>query len=282
MGIRKFFHKIKMFFVRAREYSLPDVDETKCYGNDGEDEFVDMLSRELPFCRIKRNIIIWNVDGCAEIDCLVCYENKLFAIEVKRWKGCITEYEGGFFQEKTDRWTGETHTKILKSPFKQLGRAIFLLRKQVPIQAWVNPIVFFEDDELESVSVSSDHVWFDCYQELADYIRNDGKPSFGSSAIAFFEKCISADYLEDVHGNTCCCLIYRDSLQFGSIPVDKIVSIHIIHHWYYDELYIKLMDNTERIVALENGKIQYWENGVISSQALCKLDYIELGNTQIQ
>ena len=76
MGIRKFFHKIKMFFVRAREYSLPDVDEAKCYGNDGEDAFTYMLRRELPSCRIKRNVIISTAEGNAEIDCLVCYENK--------------------------------------------------------------------------------------------------------------------------------------------------------------------------------------------------------------
>ena len=120
MGIRAFFHKIKMGFVRAGESSIPYVNEAKRYGNYGEDEFTYMLRRELPSCKIKRNIVISTAEGNAEIDCLVLYENKLFAIEVKRWKGCLTEREDGFLQEKTDRWTGETHTKLLKSPFKQL------------------------------------------------------------------------------------------------------------------------------------------------------------------
>lgn len=152
MGIRAFFHKIKMGFVRAGESSIPYVNEVKRYGNSGEDEFTYRLCRELPSCKIKRNVAILTPDGNAEIDCLVLHHKKLFAIEVKRWKGYLTERDDGFLQEKTDRWTGETHTKLLKSPFKQLGRAIYLLRKQIPIKAWVNAVVFFEGDELESVS----------------------------------------------------------------------------------------------------------------------------------
>ena len=188
MGIRAFFHKIKMGFVRAVESSIPYVNEAKRYGNYGEDEFTYRLHRELPSCKIKRNVVISTSDGNAEIDCLVLYNNKLFAIEVKRWKGCLTERDDGFLQEKTDRWTGEMHTKLLKSPFKQLGRAIYLLRKQIPIKAWVNAVVFFEDDELESVSAFSDNVWFDRYQDLVDYISNDGKISFETGAKDFFDK----------------------------------------------------------------------------------------------
>ena len=58
VGIRTFFHKIKMGFVRAGESSIPYVNEAKRYGNYGEDEFTYMLRRELPSCKIKRNIII--------------------------------------------------------------------------------------------------------------------------------------------------------------------------------------------------------------------------------
>lgn len=287
MGIRAFFHKIKMGFVRAGESSIPYVNETKRYGNYGEDEFTYMLRRELPSCKIKRNVVISTTDGNAEIDCLVFYENKLFAIEVKRWKGYLTEREDGFLQEKTDRWTGETHTKFLKSPFKQLGRAIYLLRKQVPVKAWVNAVVFFEDDELESVSVFSDNVWFDRYQDLVSHIRNDGKTSFGSGTIDLFEKCVPADYLyANAWDKSLHCIINRATLRFdtpqGIIPVDRIVSIRIFHHWSYDELYVKLTDGLENIITLENGKIQVSNNGRVSMYALCKLDYIELGKTLIQ
>ena len=90
MGIRAFFHKIKMGFVRAGESSIPYVSEAKRYGNYGEDEFTYMLRRELPSCKIKRNVVISTSKGNAEIDCLVFYQNKLFAIEVKRWKGRLT------------------------------------------------------------------------------------------------------------------------------------------------------------------------------------------------
>ena len=280
MGIRAFFHKIKMGFVRMQEQSIPYVNQAKRYGNYGEDEFTYMLHMEIPSCKIKRNVVISTAEGNAEIDCLVLFENKLFAIEVKRWKGCLTEREDGFIQKKRDRWTGETHTKLLKSPFKQLGRAIYLLRKQVPVKAWVNAVVFFEDDELESVSVVSENVWFDRYQDLVTYIRNNGKVSFGSGAIDFFDKCVPADYLyANSWGKSLHCIINRTTLRFDSITVEKIRSIRILHHWSYDELHVKLTDGSERIINLENGKIQVSDNGRISTYALCKLDYIELGKT---
>ncbi len=284
MGIRAFFHKIKMGVVRLGESSIPYVTEAKRYGNYGEDEFAYMLRRELPSCKIKRNVVITAPEGNAEIDCLVLYQNKLFAIEVKRWKGRLTEREDGFLQEKIDRWTGEIHTKHLKSPFRQLGRAIYLLKKQIPIKAWINAVVFFEDDELEEVSVFSDNIWFDRLQYLLNYIRSDGKTSFGTGANAFFEKCIPADYLyANAWGKSLHCIINRDTLQFhtpqGTILVDSIVSIRIYHHWSYDELYIKLTDGSECVTTLENEKIQVNDNGYVSSYALCKLDYIKLGRT---
>lgn len=286
MGIRVFFHKLKMGFVRAGETSIPYLTEAKRYGNYGEDEFTNMLRRELPLCKIKRNVVITTPEDNAEIDCLVLYQNKLFAIEVKRWKGRLTEQEDRVLQEKTDRWTGETHTKCLKSPFKQLGRAINLLRKQIPIKAWVNAVVFFEDDELESVSVHSDNVWFDCYSDLVNYIRNEGKTSFGTCAADFFSKCVTADYLYDNTRETSLrCIVNRTTLQFktpqGKILGDDIISIRISHHWSYDELHIQMTNGVESVISLENAKIQVNDNGYVSSYALCKLDYIELGGTLI-
>ena len=117
MGIRTFFHKIKIGFVRRREDSIPFVNSVKRYGNCGEIEFINTLISKLPPCKIKKNVIVFTPEGNAEIDCLVLLHNKLFAIEVKRWKGRLTERDDGFIQEKTDRWTEETHTRLLKSPF---------------------------------------------------------------------------------------------------------------------------------------------------------------------
>ena len=286
MGIRAFFHKIKMGFVRAREPFIPYVDEAKRYGNDGEDEFIDTLRRKLSSCKMKRNVVVSTPEGNAEIDCLVLYRNKLFAIEIKRWKGHLKECDYGFLQEKTDRWTNEPHTKLLKSPFKQLGRAVYLLKQQIPVKAWINSVVFFQDDELESVSVFSENVWFDRYQDLADYIINDGKVSFGTGAHDFFEQCMPADYLHScAQGASLHCTINRATLRFSSsrgiIPADRIASIRMIHHWSYDELHITLTDGSTRLLSRENAKIQFRYNGQIITRSLCRLDYIELGRTLI-
>ena len=284
MGIRAFFHKIKICFVRMGESSIPYVSEAKRYGNNGEDTFVHMLRSELPACQIKRNVIVMTSEGNAEIDCLILYQNKLFAIEVKRWKGSITETENGFLQEKIDRWTGEIHSKYQKSPFKQLGRAIYLLRKQIPVKAWVNAVVFFEDDELESISTNPDHIWFNRYRELANYIRGWGNESFSNSAKEFFDMCLPADYLyANSWGKSLHCIIDRRTLQFqtlnGTISPDRIASIRIYHHWTCDDLCIQMTDGTEQFIRLENAKIQVIDNGCSSTYALCKLDYIELGRT---
>ena len=105
----------------------------------------------------------------------------------------------------------------------------------------------------------------------------------GSGAIELFEKCVPADYLyANAWDKSLHCIINRATLGFAGIPVDKIVSIRISHHWSYDELYVKLTDGSERITTLENGKIQVSDNGCISTYALCKLDYIEFGKTLIQ
>ena len=282
MGILAFFHKIKMGFMRACESSIPYVSEAKRFGNSGEDHFAYILHQELPSCKIKRNIIITTTDGNAEIDFLVLYKNKLFAIELKRWKGILTECEGGFLQEKTDQWTGETHTKILKSPFGQIRRAVHLLRKQIPGKAWVNAIVFFEDDELESLSVSSDNLWFGNYRDLTEYIRNDGKVSIEGTASDFFERCVPADYLyTNSWDKSMHCIINRDTLKFptshGILSANQIISVRISHHWSYDELYVKLTNGAEIITTAENWKIQVNDNGYVRTYALCKLDYIELG-----
>ena len=140
MGLRSFFHKIKIGFTRMGEPSIPYTTASKKYGDWGEDEFVYAIESRLPGCKIKKNIIIQTSEGNAEIDCLILYKNKLFAIEVKRWKGQLVERDGDFIQYKRDRWTDEIHTKIHKSPFKQIGRAIYLLRKENPENAWVNSV----------------------------------------------------------------------------------------------------------------------------------------------
>ena len=282
MGIRDFFHKVKMGFVRMGETSIPYVSSAKRYGNNGEEIFIEKLEKSLPNCKIKRNVMINTNGGNAEIDSLVLYQNKLFAIEVKRWKGRLTETEQGFIQEKTDRWTGEIHIRYQKSPFKQLNRAIYLLRKQIPVKVWVNGVVFFEDEEFEGISTVSDNVWFDNVKELTDYIKFNGEISNGGNAVKFFEKCVSADLLyANSWDKSLHCVIEDTSLNFqtanGIVTKNDIRYITIEHHWSYDRLTILLVDASNRYIEKENGKIRVNENGRIQEYALCKLDYIEIG-----
>ena len=242
-----------------------------------------MLRRYLPSAQIKQSVIATTPEGQGEIDFLVLYKNKLFALEIKRWKGLIIEQEDGFIQQKRDRWTGEIHTKPQKSPFKQLGRAIYLLRRQVNINAWINDIVFFIDDGLESVELLTDKPCFCDYQRLANYICHDGRESYGDNARLFFEKCSTADYIHATSwSNSMRCVIDRSTLPLGdvngTIRHSQINYIRIYHHWCYDTLHIALKDGQERTVTRENDKITVTDmSGVTRSYALSKIDYIALG-----
>lgn len=280
MGIKAFFHKIKTGFVRRGESSIPYTPPEKQYGNRGEDGFVSVLKTQLPDCRIKRNVVIQTPEGNAEIDCLILYKAKLFAVEVKRWKGNITETEDGFVQRKTDRWTEEIHTRYHKSPFKQLNRAIYLLRKQIPQNAWINAVVFFED--AENVSANEDYAWFTEVSDLVEYIQHSGKSSFGNNASVFFEQCTPADHLYANSWNKSLhCVIDDASLQFniGGVHLSKqdISSIVIYHHWSYDTLRITAHNNCIYDTELENTSITVVDNGRRARYALCKLDRIEIG-----
>lgn len=79
------------------------------------------------------------------------------------------------------------------------------------------------------------------------------------------------------------CVINRATLQFATpqcnVSVDEIAFIRFSHHWSYDDLYITMVDGSIQTISLENAKIQVSDNGRISTYALCKLDYIELGRT---
>ena len=280
MGLLSFFHKIKLGFIRMGEPSIPYTSAAKRYGDYGEDEFVLAIKSRLPDCKIKKNIIIQTIEGNAEIDCLLLYKNKLFAIEVKRWKGRLIERDGNFVQYKRDRWTDEIHTKVHKSPFKQLGRAVYLLRKQIPVNAWLNTIVFFEDPGL--VEIYSDNVWFDGIEKLAAHIMSEGKSSWGNNAGHFFDKCVAADYLYcNSWGKSLHCIVSDDSLRFttsmGVLNRSNIHSISIDHHWSYDEIGVKTKDGACHVINIENGSISVIDNGQRYRYSLCKLDYIQLG-----
>ena len=262
------------------EPSIPYTSQAKKYGDWGEDTFFRTIQSRLPDCKIKKNIIIQTAEGNAEIDCLILYKNKLFAIEIKSWKGRLVDRDGNFVQYKLDRWTDEIHTKVHKSPFKQLGRAVYLLRKQIPDNAWINNIVFFEESDY--IETESDNVWFDNVNELISHIISNGKPSWGNNASAFFEKCIAADYLyNNSWGKSLHCIVCDDSLRFatssGTLNRHNIQSISISHHWSYDEVIIEAKDGTQHTVNIENGSVYVIDNGHEYRYALCKLDYIHLG-----
>ena len=280
MFLRKIFHKIKIAFARRNGKRIPYVPPEKRYGNFGEEAFVARLKRLLPECDIKTNVVIESPRGIAEIDCVILYKNKLFAVEIKSLKGKIIECSDGFVKEKTDVWTGETHVKYMKSPFRQLNRAIYLLKNQTESEAWINPIVFFESDGSE-ILIGCDNVWFDNISELARYLEYDGRRSSHYAAAELFKECVAADCLYDYEsGRALKCVISDDSLEFirgaGALSRENILEIHIRHRLTYDELSISTADG-EYKVREENAAIRVRADGITTEYSLNRLDRIVLG-----
>ena len=281
MWLKKLFKTIKNGITRFFYKPLPFVSEEKVFGNFGEDNFVYLLSKHLSSCEIKRNVLVNTPEGNAEIDCLILYCGRLFAVEVKRWKGKIVEDGEFILQLKTDKWTGEVHRKKYKSPFKQLNRAVYLLKKQFNSNLWINSAVFF--DNAQSVDIGEDKLYFTDIKKLAEYIANfDNYYNFYMAKDIFY-KCVSADCLVALQGEReLKCLIDDSSLifDFGKSVITRkdINYILINHHFGYDKLQIYLKNGTMAEISIDDRKIKVTENQNQKEYSLSKINVIYLGD----
>lgn len=279
MGI---FHKLKVGLGRIFNSSSVDyTPEVKRYGNSAEFRLPQFLENRIPNCKIKSNVIISlpNENAQAEIDCLVLVEDKLFAIEIKHWKGRVVEYNDGFHIYKQDKYTDDVWEKVLKSPFRQIGRAISMLKKQTNNRDWVQSIVYFE--EASSVQVSEDGVWFNNASDLADYILGYENRYKSNGNIQCFRSAIAADFIYSGTYHNLHCIIDDKSLCFNvsniQLTRQDIWWIDIQHHFSYDDLIIHLRNGNTTIVQVENGRIYAMEYRGRREYSLCKIDRIILG-----
>ncbi len=279
MGI---FHKLKVGFDRIfNSSSVAYIPEDKRYGNEAEFWLPSFLKSSIPNCQVKSNVVISlpNERAQAEIDCLVLLEDKLFAIEIKHWKGSVIEREDGFHIYKQDKYTDIVREKVLKSPFRQVGRAVSMLKKQTNNQDWIQTIVYFEG--ASSVQVLGDDIWFDNASALVDYIINYQSRYRSNGNIQCFRSAIAADFIYSSTYRNLHCIIDDISVCFniGSVSITRkdIAHINITHHFSYDDLHIYLRNGSTATTQVENGRIYATENNIRREYSLCKIDSIVLG-----
>ncbi len=279
MGI---FHKLKVGFCRIfNRSSVAYTPESKRYGNAAEFGLPNFLKSRIPSCQVKSNVLISlpNEIAQAEIDCLVLLEDKLFAIEIKHWKGSVVEQEDGFHIYKRDKYTDEVWEKVLKSPFRQVGRAVSMLKKQTNNRDWIQTIVYFEG--ASSVQVLGDDVWFDDASELADYIINYQNRYRSNGNIQCFRSAIAADFIYSGTYRNLHCIIDDRSLCFDIdgkwISKQDICRIDVEHHFSHDNLHIFLYNGNTVTTQIENGQISATENNTRRKYSLCNIDRIVLG-----
>ncbi len=279
MGI---FHKLKVGFGRIFNSSSVDYTSAKKrYGNAAEFSLPNFLKARIPNCQIKSNVIISlpSEKAQAEIDCLVLLEDKLFAIEIKHWKGSVMERVDGFHIYKQDKYTDDVWKKVLKSPFCQVGRAVSMLKKQTNNRDWIQTIVYFEG--ASSIQVLGDDVWFDDASELVDYIINYQNRHRSNGNIQCFRSAIAADFIYSGTYRNLHCIIDDRSLCFDiegrALTRQDIYWIDIEHHFSNDNLHIHLRNGNAVITQVENGRICTIENNIRREYSLCKIDKIVLG-----
>ncbi len=276
------FHKLKVGLGRIfNSSSVEYTPEVKRYGNVAEFGLPIFLKSRIPNCQVKSNVVISlpNEKAQAEIDCLVLLEDKLFAIEIKHWKGDIVECEDGFHIYKQDKYTDDVREKVLKSPFRQVGRAVSMLKKQTNNRDWVQTIVYFQD--AASVQVLGNDVWFDDASLLADYIIDYQNRHRSNGNIQCFCSAIAADFIYSGTYRNLHCIIDDRSLCFdihgGALTKQDIYWIDIEHHFSYDNLYIHMRNGNTVTTKIENGRIYATENNIRREYSLCKIDRIALG-----
>ncbi len=279
MGI---FHKLKVGFKRlVNSNSIDYTPEIKRYGNVAELNLSQIIKDKIPECQIKNNVIISLPDekNQAEIDCLVLLKDKLFAIEIKHWRGYIVEREDGFHSYKQDRWTDDLWEKVLKSPFRQINRAVSLLKKQTNNYNWVQSIVFFAG--ASSVTVYDNGVWFDNVDNLIQYMIKYKNRYNSQENVNCFNFAVAADYVYSNYYRNKRCIIDDRSLCFNidgtQLSRANILKINIDHHFSYDLLNIYLKDGSVKKCKIEDGEIIVNDNNVRKIYSLCKIQTICLG-----
>lgn len=276
-NIRNFFKRIGVGINRATGSSLPFTPPEKKVGNYSEVEVYNALRAKLPEATIIRNICLDSDTAKGDIDLLIIYEQKVFILELKSWRGSIYQEGDNFFQNK-DSSSGINYTNERVNPFSQIKRNLFQIKQQFS-NIWFTPVILFI--KTDSVDINQDIPWFTDIEELLTYIDTvQVRTNQESDISAIIKKVQSYDKLVSStwFGKELSCIINENSLRFylnqQEISKKDILSIKVKHHFSYDDAFITLKNTQEIKIRLENHKITYKENGKMKVVSLSKIDVI--------
>lgn len=273
-------HKLFTGIARKSGKKIGINSEEKVYGSIGESYVYKALKKGLPNAEIKRNVLINYAGSRAETDCLVVYKNKLFTVEIKSWKGDVSETEDGFISVKQGKYGEAYYTEQHKSPFKQMRRASYLLKESTGSKPWINEAVIFP--AASSVRAFSEEFFVNT-DDLINHIITGGRTSDYKEIKKCFDMCTEADriYAEYLTEGFRTCVVDADSLPFswGNMRIKKsdIDYIEVKNNFSYDELNIVLRDGRRFSCKPENMKIRVLDNENIEEYSISKIDRIEIG-----
>lgn len=275
--IRNLFKSIKLYFNRKNNNSIPFTSANKIDGYNNEEHTYNYINANLKNAKIYKNVCLDNKTSKGEIDLLIIYENKVFIIEEKSWRGIISCDEDNFYQTKKS-FQGEIYTNVKENPFKQIRRNLYLIKEKYP-DIWFNPIVLFNN--ADEIDINSNDIYFDSLIDLINYIKNVNtikNREYTINNLINTIKCYDTLYSKN---NFLRCIIDEKSLNFvldkKEIFKSDIVEINVYHHALYDDLLIKLKNNEIINSQIENKELIYIENNEKNITYFSKIDYIVIG-----
>lgn len=281
--ITNLFKNLRLWAKRSTQRNHDWVAESKAYGNLSEKDFYSTLKQHLPQSAIlKKNILIKNQNKSSEIDFIIIFENKIFAIELKSWRGKITNDGDKYYQEKSDRYNEDViHYKELKSPFSQLKSNIYYLKESTNKNIYINAVVFFINDGL--IDIYDETVWFNEMDALVDYILSKGRSCSINEIEKFLKKLVIADriYPKWQNNQFIVGIIDEHSLEFEfegrQIKKHDIDFIAIEHKLTSDCLSIYLVNCTVIKISFANKTLLFNYDNVVDNFYLSRINRIEIG-----
>ena len=260
---RQFFHKLgnTIACIGKRTFSknVPYEEDWEIYGDEGEKYVQCELNKLLPNANIFCNILTINDDRViGEIDTLVILDDKIFAIEVKHYRGDIYEENGELYQDKPN---AECVTRLPRNPFKQIKSNVYKFKNiNNGEDYWINEAVFFVG--ADSIDIVSYDNWFTNIDCLVEYMLNEGRPSKRTSIDYVVSKINCRDEIigRGLWSKKRCDRIIRDVLTFENAEGQNVdIDLHNVkkiivekHRMSRDDLAIIMRDDSSiQVVATD-------------------------------
>lgn len=279
LSFKKFLNNFRLFIKRRRGNGVEYEKEVQRYGRENEDKFFTQLRNALPIqSDIFKNVLICDNDVVkGEIDYLIIFNDKFFAIELKGYVGEIEKSGDELVQYK------DCDIKYYKSPTKQLNTNVYLFKKFYGIKSYVQDAVFFNEGQIKEGG-EIDENWFFDFDELMKFISERGKSCYIGEREKLKKEIVCQDEILSNGNADKGRIIYNKFLVKNSDGKDVVLKlqnvsyIKIKHKLLTDELHVIDTCGKVSVFTAQNSYLDLKNHkGEEKRYAMSKIDDIIIG-----